>query len=94
MKSNITKYQSEKNASEKNLIELRSKEQELISTSGTSVSQLTEFDDKLTKRRTSRDEITGHINKLTIELEGLKRDLTEIKTEESSLKKTIKRIRV
>ena len=89
LESNITKYNVEKDTSEKNLIELRSKEQELISTSGTSVSQLTEFDDKLTKRRTSRDEITGDINKLTIELEGLKRDLAEIKNEESSLSKIL-----
>jgi chromosome segregation protein len=89
LESNITKHQAEKDTSEKNLIELRSKEQELISTSGTSVSQLTEFDDKLTKRRTNRDEITGDINKLTVELEGLRRDLTEIKTEESSLRKIL-----
>jgi len=44
---NITKSQVEKDASEKNLIELRSEEQELISTSGTSVSQLAAFDEQL-----------------------------------------------
>jgi len=51
LESNITKSQAEKNASEKNLIELRGKEQELISTSGTSVSQLAGFDEQLDERR-------------------------------------------
>ena len=50
LESNITKSQAEKDASEKNLIELRGKEQELISTSGTSVSQLAEFDEQLDER--------------------------------------------
>ena len=86
LESNITKYQTEKDVSEKNLIELRTKEQELITTSGTSVSQLTEFDGKLDERRKKENEITNTINKLTIESEGLKRDLTEIKNKESSLK--------
>ena len=89
LESNITKSQAEKNASEKNLIELRGREQELISTSGTSVSQLAEFDGKLNERRENEEKITSDINKITIELEGLKRDLTEIKTEESSLKKIL-----
>jgi len=89
LESNITKSQAEKNASEKNLIELRGKEQELISTSGTSVSQLAEFDGKLNERRENEEKITSDTNKITIELEGLKRDLTEIKTEESSLKKIL-----
>jgi len=83
---NITKYQAEKDTSEKNLIELRGKEQELIKTSGTSVSQLTEFDGKLDERRKKESEITNTINKLTIESEGLRRDLTEIKNKESALK--------
>ena len=86
LESNITKYQAEKDASEKNLIELRGKEQELINTSGTSVSQLTEFDGKLDERRKKESEITNTINKITIESEGLRRDLTEIKNKESALK--------
>ena len=89
LESNITKYQAEKNTSEKNLIELRGKEQELIKTSGTSVSQLTEFDGKLDERRKKESEITNTINKLTIESEGLRRDLTEIKNKESALKNVL-----
>ena len=89
LESNITEFQVEKNTSEKNLIELRGKEQELISTSGTSVSQLAEFDKQLDERRKKETTITERLSKIAIELGGLERDLTEIKTEESSLKKIL-----
>ena len=89
LESNIMKYQVEKDTSEKNLIELRNKEQELINTSGTSVSQLTEFDDKLDERRSKEKKITSETNHLTIELGNLKRDLTEIKNDETSFKKIL-----
>ena len=87
--STITKFKTEKDASEKELEKLRDKEQELISTSGTSVSQLTEFDEKLDERRKKEKKVTDGINKLAIELDGLKRDLVGIKTDESSLKKIL-----
>ena len=89
LESSITEFQVEKDTSEKNLIELREKEQELISTSGTSVSKLADFDEQLDERRKKENEITNYVNKLTIELSGLKRDLAGIKTEESSLKKIL-----
>jgi len=89
LESNITKSQAEKNASEKNLIELRGKEQELISTSGTSVSQLAGFDEQLDERRNNEKKITADVNRLAIELGELERDLKEIKTKESSLKKIL-----
>ena len=78
-----------KDASEKELEKLRDKEQELIATSGTSVSQLTEFDEKLDERRKKETKVTNEINRLAIELDGLKRDLVGIKTDESSLKKIL-----
>ena len=87
--STITKFKTEKDASEKELEKLRDKEQELIATSGTSVSQLTEFDEKLDERRKKEKKITDEINRLAIELDGLKRDLEVIKTDESSLKKIL-----
>jgi len=87
--STITKFKTEKDASEKELVKLRDKEQELIATSGTSVSQLTEFDVKLDERRKKEKKITDEINRLAIELDGLKRDLVGIKTDESSLKKIL-----
>jgi len=87
--STITKFKTEKDESEKELEKLRDKEQELIATSGTSVSQLTEFDEKLDERRKKEKKVTDDINKLAIELDGLERDLVEIKTDESSLKKIL-----
>jgi len=89
LESNITKSQVEKDASEKNLIKLRDEEQELIRTSGTSVSQLAAFDGQLDERRKKEKEITSGVNRLAIELGDLERDLKEIKTEESSLKKIL-----
>jgi chromosome segregation protein len=89
LESNITKSQAEKDGSEKNLIELRGKEQELISTSGTSVSQLAGFDEQLDERRNKEKKITAEVNHLAIGLGELERDLKEIKTEESSLKKVL-----
>ncbi len=89
LESNITKSQVEKDASEKNLVELRGKEQELIKTSGTSVSQLAAFDEQLDERRNKEKKITSDVNRLAIELGDLERDLKEIKTEESSLKKIL-----
>ena len=87
--STITKFKTEKDASDAELVKLRDKEQELITTSGTSVSQLTEFDVKLDERRKKEKKITDEINRLAIELDGLKRDLVGIKTDESSLKKIL-----
>ena len=87
--STITKFKTEKDTSEKELEKLRDEEQELIATSGTSVSQLAEFDKKLDERRNNEKKVTDEINKLAIELDGLNRDLVEIKTDESSLKKIL-----
>ena len=67
LESNITKSQAEKDASKKNLIELRGKEQELISTSGTSVSRLAAFDEQLDERRNKEKKITADVNHLAIE---------------------------
>jgi len=87
--STITKFKTEKDASDAELVKLRDKEQELITTSGTSVSQLTEFDGKLDERRKKEKKVTDEINRLAIELDRLNRDLVGIKTDESSLKKIL-----
>ena len=89
LESTITKSQTEMNESGEKLTKLRDKEQELISTSGTSVSTLSEFDKQLSERNEKERTITNDINKLVLELDGLKRDLAEIKTEESSLCKIL-----
>ena len=87
LESIITNAQDEVNISREKLTKLRDNEQELISTSGTSVSTLSEFDNQLSERNGKERIITNDINKLTLELDGLKRDLTEMKDAESSLTK-------
>jgi chromosome segregation protein len=89
LESIIAKAQTEMNESGERLTKLRDKEQELISTSGTSVSTLSEFDKQLSERNYKERTITNDINKFTLELDGLKRDLAEIKDEESSLTKIL-----
>ena len=89
LESTIVKAQTVMNESSEKLKKLRDKEQELISTSGTSVSTLTEFDNQLNERNDKERTITNNVNKLTLELDGLKRDLTEIKNQESSLAKIL-----
>ena len=59
LKTTITKFQTEKDASQKKLIKLREKEQELISTSGTSVSQLSKFDAQLNERNEKERKIAS-----------------------------------
>ena len=71
------------------LTKLRDKEQELISTSGTSVSTLSEFDEKLEKRNEKERNITNDVNNLERESDGLERDLVEIKSQISPLVKIL-----
>ena len=89
LESIITKAQTEVDESGEKLTKLRDKEQELISTSGTSVSTLSEFDEQLSERNNKERTITNDINKIALELDGLKRDLAEIKNGESSLIKIL-----
>jgi chromosome segregation protein len=89
LESTIAESQIEMNESGEKLTKLRDKEQELISTSGTSVSTLSEFDKQLNERNDKERAITNDVNKLTLELDGLKRDLAEIKNGELSLTKIL-----
>ena len=89
LESSIITFQEEMKISEVELTKLRDKEQELISTSGTSVSTLSEFDNKLNERNDKERELTNEINKLDRESDGLTRDLTEIMSQESSLVKIL-----
>ena len=89
LESTITVFQAKIDASEQALIKLRTEEQELISTSGTSVSQLSEYDEKLDVRNGKERGISNELNKLVRESDGFNRDLIEIKSKESSLKKIL-----
>ena len=86
LESKITTFQNDIDASNQALVKLRDKEQELISTSGTSVSKLSEYDEKLDVGNGKERGISNELNKLVRESDGFDRDLIEIKSKESSLK--------
>jgi len=85
----ISEFEDKRNNSEQNLVKLRQEEQDLISTSGTSVSQLNEFDGKLGERNGKVGNITKQTGHLERGYDMLKRDLDVIKEKESSLKKIL-----
>ncbi len=82
--------QEKKKTSENNLIVLRDEEQKLISTSGTSASKLSDFDETINQKKDTEDSITTRISKLERESDTLKRDLLEIKGKELSLNKILR----
>ena len=82
----IRKLVKEKNEKDTELIQLREKEQELISTSGTSVDRMKSYDSEI-------DELTTKINKLTKEYndrersaDRIDRDLDDLRQKESGIR--------
>ncbi|MEE3213804.1 MAG: AAA family ATPase, partial [Thermoproteota archaeon] len=76
--------------SESALVELRDEEQKLISTSGSSASKLSVFDNTINDKLRGEHDIITQINKLERESDTLKRDLSEIKEKELSLNKILR----
>lgn len=89
LESKIHSLESELEEKNSLLVKLREKEQELISTSGTSVGQLKEFDDKLKLLNEEDRTLTKEINVLERQNDSLSRDLKEIAITESSLQKIL-----
>jgi len=71
------------------LVKLREKEQELISTSGSSVSQVKEFDSTLNDLRDNEHSLNKEINARERQSDTLTRDLKEITENESQIQKFI-----
>jgi chromosome segregation protein len=67
------------------LVTLREKEQELISTSGSSIGQLKEYDDKLKVLSEKDKELTKEINSLERQSDSLTRDLHDLIENETKL---------
>jgi len=67
------------------LVTLREKEQDLISTSGSSIGQLKEYDDKLKILSEKDKEITKEINSLERQSDSLTRDLHDLIENETKL---------
>ena len=85
----IRSLEKEKETSDEQLVNLREKEQQLISTSGTSVSVINEFDDKLKDLNGSERSLTKQINTLERQSDSLTRDLKDLTKKETDIKKML-----
>lgn len=72
------------------LVKLREKEQELISTSGSSIGELKMYDDQLKILYSDNTELTKNINSLERKSDSLKRDLLDLTENESKLQHFLK----
>ena len=71
------------------LVSLREKEQQLISTSGTSVSTLKEYDSKLKNLYESERALTKEINGIERQSDSLSRDIKDLVENEDRIRKTL-----
>ncbi|MDE2590621.1 MAG: chromosome segregation protein SMC, partial [Patescibacteria group bacterium] len=79
----------EKEVLDASLVLLREKEQQLISTSGTSVSTLKEYDAKLKNQYESERTLTKEINALERQSDSILRDLKDLSENEEKIHKTL-----
>ena len=82
----IRKKQKDRTSSEEKLIQLRQEEQELISTSGTSVDKMKLFDEKIDNLHGQERELTRYIAQYERKSDGLNRDISEITQKETKIK--------
>ncbi len=87
----IRRFEKDKQHANEKLVELRQKEQELISTSGTSVEKQQEFDLEIEKLRDKIDESTREIGNRDRKTDSLQRDLTDLEARESKIKLLLKK---
>ncbi len=89
LETKIQELETQKESKNDILVKLREKEQELISTSGSSIGQLKEYDDKL-KILTEKDkDITKQINTLERQSDSLNRDLHDLIENETKLQQIL-----
>jgi len=89
LKNKIQTLGQEKNLKKEILEKLRQKEQDLISTSGTSIGQIKEFDDKLKVLSDRNQTLTKEINSFERQSDSLNRDLGDLAETENSLQKLL-----
>ena len=75
----------EKETTESELVKLRDDEQQLISTSGTSVEKMTEFDNSLESLNSKERDSTKEITLRERNTDALNRDLTDLRQKESKI---------
>ena len=85
----IQELEKQKEPKKEVLVKLREKEQELIATSGSSIGQLKEYDDKLKILSEKKTEITKQISILERQSDSLNHDLHDLKENESKLRQII-----
>ncbi len=79
----------EKEKADAALVSLREKEQQLISTSGTSVSTLKEYDSKLKDLYNKEKSITKEINNFERQSDSLSRDIRDLTENETKIRSTL-----
>ncbi len=89
LETKIKDLETQKESKNQVLVSLREKEQELISTSGSSIGHLKEFDDKL-KVLTEQDrELTKQISTMERQTDSITRDLHDLIENESKLQQIL-----
>ncbi|MDE1875499.1 MAG: chromosome segregation protein SMC [Thaumarchaeota archaeon] len=81
--------EKEKESAEALLVTLREKEQQLISTSGTSVSTLKEYDSKLKGLYESERTLSKEVNSLERQSDSIARDVRDLVENEERIRKTL-----
>jgi chromosome segregation protein len=89
LKNKIQRLEQEKESKKEILEKLREKEQELISTSGTSIGQIKEYDDKLKVLSDKNQTLTKEVNSLERQSDSLNRDLSDLAETETKLQKLL-----
>ncbi len=89
LETKIQELETQKSSKSEVLVKLREKEQELISTSGSSIGQLKEYDDKLKVLSEQDRELTKQINSLERQTDSLNRDLHDLIENESKLQQIL-----
>ena len=89
LKDKIQTLDQEKESKKEILEKLREKEQELISTSGTSIGQIKEYDDKLKVLSDKNQILTKEVNSLERQSDSLNRDLSDLVETETRLQKLL-----
>ena len=89
LEEKILDLEKQKESKGEILIKLREKEQELISTSGSSIENLKEYDDKLKILSQKDRELTKQINSLERQTDSLNRDLRDLSENEVKLQQVL-----
>jgi chromosome segregation protein len=89
LETKIQELETQKESKNEVLVKLREQEQELISTSGSSIGQLKEYDDKLKVLSEKDKEITKQINTIERQSDSLNRDLHDLIEKEAKLQQLL-----